>query len=378
MTVADLVQPEQERGDDAEVAAAAADAPRTGPGARRRSRGRARRSPGRRRPRAGCRSPGRLARQVPEPAAEREAADAGGRDDPARRREAVLARRAVDLAPGAAAADADRPGLRVDVDVLASARGRSPRRRRTCPARRRCGRRRGRPAAGRAPGRSVTISRDVVRAGAAGDQRRPLVDHRVVDLARLVVVGVVGPISRPRKPGSSRRAACAGVVIVLMLLLGRDGRERRYGPRARPVMTRADRLLIPRAWRAGGDHESDLTIVAGRRHATTSPARCAPPRRSRSSGARPSWSTLRTLLPRAEGEGRRVVLLGGEPGSGKSRLVREFAVEAAGERRARPLRRLRRGRAHALRAVRRGARPPRAGRSSRPSCGRRSARRAAS
>src|SRR5437867_12882151 len=39
--------------------------------------------------------------------------------------------------------------------------------------------------------------------------------------------------------------------------------------------------------------------------------------------------TLRTLMPRAEGEGRRVVLLGGEPGSGKSRLVREFAAEEA-------------------------------------------------
>jgi len=35
------------------------------------------------------------------------------------------------------------------------------------------------------------------------------------------------------------------------------------------------------------------------------------------------------LLPRAEGEGRRVVLLGGEPGSGKSRLVREFAASAS-------------------------------------------------
>ena len=69
---------------------------------------------------------------------------------------------------------------------------------------------------------------------------------------------------------------------------------------------------------------------------------------------------LRALLPRAEGEGRRVVLLGGEAGSGKSRLVREFAAEAAERRRARPLRRLRRGRAHALRAVRRGARPARA------------------
>src|SRR5260221_13606880 len=41
--------------------------------------------------------------------------------------------------------------------------------------------------------------------------------------------------------------------------------------------------------------------------------------------------TLRTLMPRAEGEGRRVVLLGGEPGSGKSRLAREFAGEAAAD-----------------------------------------------
>jgi DNA-binding CsgD family transcriptional regulator len=39
---------------------------------------------------------------------------------------------------------------------------------------------------------------------------------------------------------------------------------------------------------------------------------------------------LRMLLPRAEGEERRVVLLGGDPGSGKSRLAREFAAEAAG------------------------------------------------
>ncbi len=42
-------------------------------------------------------------------------------------------------------------------------------------------------------------------------------------------------------------------------------------------------------------------------------------------------ATLRTLLPRAEGEGRRVALVGGEPGSGKSRLVREFAHEAVEE-----------------------------------------------
>lgn len=38
---------------------------------------------------------------------------------------------------------------------------------------------------------------------------------------------------------------------------------------------------------------------------------------------------LLSLLPRAAGEGRRVALLAGEPGAGKSRLVREFASQAA-------------------------------------------------
>ena len=38
---------------------------------------------------------------------------------------------------------------------------------------------------------------------------------------------------------------------------------------------------------------------------------------------------LRTLMAAATSEGRRVALLGGEPGAGKSRLVREFARGAA-------------------------------------------------
>ncbi len=40
-------------------------------------------------------------------------------------------------------------------------------------------------------------------------------------------------------------------------------------------------------------------------------------------------ATLRSLVPWADGEGRRVALVGGEAGSGKSRLVREFAIEVA-------------------------------------------------
>jgi DNA-binding CsgD family transcriptional regulator/tetratricopeptide (TPR) repeat protein len=40
---------------------------------------------------------------------------------------------------------------------------------------------------------------------------------------------------------------------------------------------------------------------------------------------------LRTLLPPAAGEGLRIMMIGGEPGSGKSRLVREFATEAAAD-----------------------------------------------
>jgi hypothetical protein len=43
--------------------------------------------------------------------------------------------------------------------------------------------------------------RDVLSRGAARDHRRPLVDHRIVDAARLVVVGVVGSDQAALEPG---------------------------------------------------------------------------------------------------------------------------------------------------------------------------------
>src|SRR5437899_5365938 len=42
-------------------------------------------------------------------------------------------------------------------------------------------------------------------------------------------------------------------------------------------------------------------------------------------------AALRTLVPHLPAEGRRIALIGGEAGSGKSRLVREFAREAAAD-----------------------------------------------
>jgi DNA-binding CsgD family transcriptional regulator/tetratricopeptide (TPR) repeat protein len=48
-------------------------------------------------------------------------------------------------------------------------------------------------------------------------------------------------------------------------------------------------------------------------------------------GRSPELATLRELMPWGDGAGRRIALLGGEAGAGKSRLVREFATEAAAE-----------------------------------------------
>ncbi len=59
-----------------------------------------------------------LAGQMPEAATQRETTDAGGRDDPARRRQAVLVGRGIDFAPSAATADPRRPCAGVNFDSL--------------------------------------------------------------------------------------------------------------------------------------------------------------------------------------------------------------------------------------------------------------------
>ena len=155
----DLVQPEEEGGDDAEVAAAAPDRPVEVGVLVRGGTDRL----------AACEHDvgleqvvdreAALAGQMPEAATQRETTDAGGRDDPARCRQAVLVGRGIHFAPGAATADPRRPSAGIHLRLPSGPRGREPRRRRTFPARRRCGRRRARPARGRGQRRTRRPSR---------------------------------------------------------------------------------------------------------------------------------------------------------------------------------------------------------------------------
>ena len=203
---ADLVQPEEERGDDAEVPAAAPERPeQVGVLVGARADAFAAREHDVRLEQVVDRE-SVLAAEVADAAAEREAADSGGRDDPARRRQAVLVRRAVDLAPGAASTDAHGARLRVDLDVLQQRQvdhdavvDRSET---------------GAVVAAAADGeQQVVVARErdhpchLIRRRGPGDQRRPLVDHRVVDAARLVVLGVVG--ADQSTPESVELTACS-------------------------------------------------------------------------------------------------------------------------------------------------------------------------
>jgi hypothetical protein len=150
-----------------------------------------------------------LPRQVPVAAAEREPADSGRRDDPADGGEPVLVRGAVDLAPGATAAHVDRAGGRVDGDL---AQQREVADDAVVDA----------PEAWAVVAAAVDRQREALLAREADDpgdlgrvdgprdQGRPLVDHRVVEGARLVVVRVLGTDQLAREPAELRSGGRSG------------------------------------------------------------------------------------------------------------------------------------------------------------------------
>jgi hypothetical protein len=199
--------PERELGDDAEVAAAAADRPeevRVLVGARRHRasvcehhlRGK----------QVVDRQPV-PPREVAVPAAERQPADAGRGDDPGRHGKIVRLRRCVDLAPDAATTDPYGAGLRIDRDRL---------------HRREVDHDPVVDAAEAAPvvasavhrerlivlAREADRRRDVARVRAERKHRRTAVDHGVEERSRLVVARVV----RPDQPVTERRQVGARAV----------------------------------------------------------------------------------------------------------------------------------------------------------------------
>ena len=136
-------------------------------------------------------------RQVADAAAEREPAHTGGRDDAAGRRETVGTRRVVEDAPRGASLRPRRPRFRIDLDVRHA--------RQVDHERVVGGAEAGHAVSAPAHGQvelvlaGVVHCRDHVVGGcAAHDGARPPVDHRVEDLAR-VLVRRVARRDRPRR-----------------------------------------------------------------------------------------------------------------------------------------------------------------------------------
>ena len=142
-----------------------------------------------------------LAGQVAVAAAEGEAADPGGGDDAGRRRQTVRVGRAVHLTPGRAALDPGGAPVGVHVDAVhrrqiddeAALDGAETRAVVAAPA--------DGDREVRRP-RELESGRDVGGGSAAHDHRRPLVDHGVVERPGLVVSGVVGQDYLPAQPGA--------------------------------------------------------------------------------------------------------------------------------------------------------------------------------
>ena len=222
----DLVQAEEEGGDDAEVAAAAPDRPvevgvLIGGGANPLA--------------AGEHDVGldqvvdretELAGQMAHPATQRETTDARGRDDSAGRREPVLVGRRVDFAPGGATTDAHSSCPGIDVDRLQARQVEDDAVvDRSQP---------GAVVATAAHREHEVVSAgernhlgDVVGVGAGCDQGRAPVDHRVVDVAGLLIAGVLGggqPSLESGHLGLGRllQGAHTFLLVVVTSLLRRD------------------------------------------------------------------------------------------------------------------------------------------------------------
>ena len=199
---ADRMELELERRDDAEVAAAAPDAPRTGRGSRARS-------PGRSRPSAVTTSAetqvvdreAQAAAQPAEAAAERQARDAGGRVDAERHGQAVAPGWSRSTSPSVAPAPTravraawSTRTVRIGERSIISPPSQTALPAMLCPP--------PRTATSRSCARANrTARRDVVRVGALHDEAGPPVDHRVPDRARLVVAGRVWGQERAAEAG---------------------------------------------------------------------------------------------------------------------------------------------------------------------------------
>ncbi len=193
-----------------------------------------------------------LALQPARAAAEGEAGDAGGRHAPSGGCQAMRGRRAVELGPGGAAADAGHAALGVDGDVGHVAHVEHEPIVDQRPARDRV------PAAAHRDGEALLAGegqrRDhVVGRRAARDERRPAVDHRVGERAGVDVGGVAGLVQAAAQAeaqlgdgdGSGVRAhgpeATVGRARALRRFgpSGRDGRMRPARPTAGPSAPRS-------------------------------------------------------------------------------------------------------------------------------------------
>ena len=174
------------------------------------------------------------ARQVADAAAEGEAGDARRREDAGRHGETECAGRVVEVAEGAARPDLD--GLRLRIDAHPLLEGEIDHEAvidRAEP---------GTVVAAAANGDLQALFACEVHGGdhvggveAARDEARMLVDHPVVELASLVVAGIVGPMTSPRRLDASSSTCVTALIVITLLSLDPTMAYHFAGPDSRAV-----------------------------------------------------------------------------------------------------------------------------------------------